>query len=92
MKNINIFCYGFGQVAKSFVNRLSLEGFKIHLSTTNRSETTFNKIGNVEYKSYKFENNNFDEEIKNFIQVCPKEMIDKLENPLTLKPKVQKVS
>ena len=63
MKNINIFCYGFGQVAKSFVNRLSLEGFKIHLSTTNRSETTFNKIGNVEYKSYKFENNNFDEEI-----------------------------
>ena len=53
MKNINIFCYGFGQVAKSFVNRLSLEGFKIHLSTTNRSETTFNKIGNVEYKSYK---------------------------------------
>ena len=69
MKNINIFCYGFGQVAKSFVNRLSLEGFKIHLSTTNRSETTFNKIGNVEYKSYKFENNNFDEEI-----------IDKLKN------------
>tara|TARA_Y100000992_G_scaffold218396_1_gene151063 strand:- start:1646 stop:2521 length:876 start_codon:yes stop_codon:yes gene_type:complete len=63
VKNINIFCYGFGQVAKSFVNRLSLEGFKIHLSTTNRSETTFNKIGNVEYKSYKFENNNFDEEI-----------------------------
>ena len=69
MKNINIFCYGFGQVAKSFVNRLSLEGFKIHLSTTNRSETTFNKVGNVEYKSYKFENNNFDEEI-----------IDKLKN------------
>ena len=69
MKSINIFCYGFGQVAKSFVNRLSLEGFKIHLSTTNRSETTFNKIGNVEYKSYKFENNNFDEEI-----------IDKLKN------------
>ena len=63
MKNINIFCYGFGQVAKSFVNRLSLEGFKVQLSTTNRSETTFNKIGSIEYKSYKFENNNFDEEI-----------------------------
>ena len=63
MKNINIFCYGFGQVAKSFVNRLSLEGFKVQLSTTNRSETTFNKIGSIEYKSYKFENNNFDEKI-----------------------------
>jgi len=28
---------------------------------------------------------NFDEEIKNFIQVCPKEMIDKLENPISNK-------
>ena len=27
---------------------------------------------------------NFEEEIKNFIQVCPKEMINKLENPITL--------
>ena len=65
MKNINVFCYGFGQVAKSFVNRLSLEGFKIQLSTTNTSETTLNKIGRLEYKSYKFENNNFDLEIIN---------------------------
>ena len=35
---------------------------------------------------------NFDEEIKNFIQVCPKEMLDKLENPITLKPLVKEVS
>ena len=28
---------------------------------------------------------NFDTEINNFIQVCPKEMIDKLENPITNK-------
>ena len=26
-----------------------------------------------------------DSQIKNFIQVCPKEMIDKLENPITNK-------
>ena len=31
---------------------------------------------------------NFDEEVKNFIQVCPKEMLDKLENPITLNPKL----
>ena len=36
--------------------------------------------------------NNFDEEIKNFIQVCPKEMIDKLTNPITLKSKIKEVS
>ena len=33
---------------------------------------------------------NFDNEIKNFIQVCPKEMIDKLKNPITLKTKTIK--
>ena len=30
---------------------------------------------------------NFEQEIKNFYQVCPKEMIDKLENPITNKQK-----
>ena len=35
---------------------------------------------------------NFDEEIKNFLQVCPKEMIDKLENPISLNPKIKEVS
>ena len=35
---------------------------------------------------------NFKEEIKNFIIVCPKEMIDKLENPITLKSKIKAVS
>jgi glutamate synthase (NADPH/NADH) large chain len=35
---------------------------------------------------------NFEEEIKNFIQVCPKEMIDKLINPISLKSKIKEVS
>jgi len=35
---------------------------------------------------------NFDEEIKNFIQVCPKEMVDKLKNPITFKSKIKEVS
>ena len=34
----------------------------------------------------------FDEEFKSFIQVCPIEMIDKLENPITLKSKIKEVS
>ena len=36
--------------------------------------------------------NNFDQEIHNFIQVCPKEMINKLENPITNKINIQEVS
>ena len=35
---------------------------------------------------------NYDEEINNFVQVCPKEMINKLENPITTKLYVQEVS
>ena len=35
---------------------------------------------------------NFDDEIKNFIQVCPKEMLDKIHNPITLKPTTQAAS
>ena len=30
-------------------------------------------------------NLNFDKELKNFYQVCPKEMLDKLDNPITNK-------
>jgi glutamate synthase (NADPH/NADH) large chain len=35
---------------------------------------------------------NFEEEIKNFVQVCPKEMIDKLDHPITFKSKIKEVS
>ncbi len=35
---------------------------------------------------------NFNEEVKNFIQVCPKEMLDKLKNPLSNKSKIKNVS
>ena len=34
---------------------------------------------------------NFNEELNHFIQVCPKEMLDKLDNPITLKG-IKKVS
>ena len=39
---------------------------------------------------YNYEN--FDKEILNFIQVCPKEMLDKLENPIILNSSVKEVS
>ena len=35
--------------------------------------------------------NNFNEEIKNFIQVCPKEMVDKLQNPISNKNVIKEV-
>jgi glutamate synthase (NADPH/NADH) large chain len=35
--------------------------------------------------------NNFENEIKNFVQVCPKEMLDKLSNPISYKRNISKV-
>ncbi|MDC0429814.1 glutamate synthase large subunit, partial [Candidatus Pelagibacter sp.] len=35
---------------------------------------------------------NFDNEISNFVQVCPKEMIDKLKNPISLNSNIKEVS
>ena len=35
---------------------------------------------------------NFDEEIRNFKQICPIEMLDKLDNPISLRPITKKVS
>ena len=35
---------------------------------------------------------NFEVELKNFKQICPIEMLDKLDNPITLKPTIKKVS
>ncbi len=34
--------------------------------------------------------NNFSNEIKNFKQICPIEMLDKLENPISLKKNIFK--
>ena len=63
MKNINIFCFGFGQVAKNFINKLNIEKYKINLSITSRNKTSKKKFGNINYKSYQFDANTFDPEI-----------------------------
>ncbi len=49
---------------------------------------------NKETKSIVSQNilNNYSEEVIKFKQVCPIEMLDKLKNPITLKPTVKKVS
>ena len=34
--------------------------------------------------------NNFEIELKNFKQICPIEMLDKIKNPISLKPHIKK--
>ena len=63
MKNINIFCFGFGQVAKQFIKKLSLENFNINLAATSTSQTQFKKINKISYTSYFFNSDSYDEKI-----------------------------
>ena len=60
MKNINIFCFGFGQVAKNFIKKLSIEKYNINLSTTSRSESSKEIYNNINYTSYLFDSEKFD--------------------------------
>jgi len=63
MKDINIFCFGFGQVAKNFIKKLSVEKYNINLSTTSRSESSKKTFKGINYDSYLFNSKTFDQNL-----------------------------
>jgi hypothetical protein len=52
VNNINIFCFGFGQVAKNFINKIKSENFKINLSITSTSKTCQKSINGFDYENF----------------------------------------
>ena len=60
MKSINIFCFGFGQVAKNFIKKLIIEKYNITLSTTSRNKSSKENFKGINYNSYLFTSNKFD--------------------------------
>lgn len=63
MKEINIFCFGFGQVAKNFIKKLSVEQYNINLSATSRSESSKKTFNGINYNSYLFNSEKFDQNL-----------------------------
>jgi nucleoside-diphosphate-sugar epimerase len=63
MKDINIFCFGFGQVAKNFINKLSIEQYNIKLSVTSRSESSKKIFNGINYNNYLFNTKKFDQNL-----------------------------
>ena len=63
MKNINIFCFGFGQVAKNFVNKINSENYNVNLSVTSRNKTSKKVFNGVNYQNYFFDNEKYDKKI-----------------------------
>jgi len=63
VKNINIFCFGFGQVAKNFIDKLILENYNITLSSTTRNETKKEIFNGIDYKNFQFNSEKYDKNI-----------------------------
>ena len=52
MSKTKIFCFGFGQVAESFINKLINEKKDFDLSVTSRQETHQIEFNNIKINSY----------------------------------------
>ena len=65
MKKINIFCFGFGQVAKKFIEKINIEKIKVNLTVTSRAKTCKKKIKAVNYESFQFNEREFDKKLIN---------------------------
>jgi len=63
MKKINIFCFGFGQVAKNFITKINSENLTINLTTTSRESSKQNNFNNINYESFQFSENSFDQKL-----------------------------
>ena len=63
MSKIKIFCFGFGQVAECFINKLIYEKKDFDLDITSRQETSQIEFNNLKITSYQFNNNKIDSSI-----------------------------
>jgi|TARA_B110000211_G_scaffold217984_1_gene262362 nucleoside-diphosphate-sugar epimerase len=63
MKEIKIFCFGFGQTAKKFIKKIDSENLKINLTTTSREKSEKRSFGDLDYESFQFSENSFDHKL-----------------------------
>ena len=63
MSKIKIFCFGFGQVAENFINKLIDEKKDFEINITSRKETHQIEFNNIKITSYQFKNDKFDSTI-----------------------------
>ena len=70
MKELNIFCFGFGLVAKEFIKKLLSEKYNLNIAITTRQESKIieflgQKISNFEFNNDKIDKNIF-KKLKDF--------------------------
>ena len=60
MNKINVFCFGFGQTAKSLVKKLKFEKIPFKLTATSRQKTQNKNFEDINYESFQFNEKKFD--------------------------------
>ena len=63
MEKINIFCFGFGQVAKNFIKKINTKNIKINLTVTSRENSSKKVFDGINYDSFQFSQNSFDKKL-----------------------------
>tara|TARA_B110000444_G_scaffold230379_1_gene237557 strand:- start:235 stop:1110 length:876 start_codon:yes stop_codon:yes gene_type:complete len=63
MKKMNIFCFGFGQVAKNFIKKIKSKNLKINLTITSRDKSGKKNFDNLDYESFQFSEKFFDKKL-----------------------------
>ena len=60
MNKINVFWFGFGKTAKSFVKKLKIEKIQFNITATSRQETQNKNFEDINYESFQFNEKKFD--------------------------------
>ena len=68
MSKIKVFCFGFGQVAKYFIQKIIKEKKELELNISSRKKTHTSKFEGVDFNSYEFSDNNIDKTMNTKIQ------------------------
>ena len=63
MEKINIFCFGFGQVAKNFIKKINTKNVKINLTVTSRENTCKKIFDGIKYDSFQLSQDFFDKSL-----------------------------
>jgi len=68
MNKLNVFCFGFGQVAENFVKKLKTEKISFQLTTTSREATKSKNFEGINYQSFYFDEKKFDNNLIKYLE------------------------
>jgi len=63
MENINIFCFGFGQVAKNLIKKIITKNIDVNLTVTSRDKSSQKIFDGIKYDSFQFSQDTYDKKL-----------------------------